>query len=164
MLGICNGFQALIKLGLVPYGTITEPTATSPTLTLNRIGRHQSHIARVKVTSTLSPWLAGVKTGEVYNVPISHGEGRFTMDEAEIVALAKAGQFATQYVDLDGKPTLATPDNPNGSLLAVEGLTSPDGRIFGKMGHAERIGSGLYRNIPGEFDMRLFESAAAFFA
>ena len=164
MLGICNGFQALIKLGLVPYGTITEPTATSPTLTLNRIGRHQSHIARVKVTSTLSPWLAGVKSGEVYNVPISHGEGRFTMDEAEIVALAKAGQFATQYVDLDGKPTLATPDNPNGSLLAVEGLTSPDGRIFGKMGHAERIGSGLYRNIPGEFDMRLFESAAAFFA
>ncbi|MEW6885212.1 phosphoribosylformylglycinamidine synthase [Trueperella pyogenes] len=162
ILGICNGFQALVKLGLVPYGEIVEPRADSPTLTFNRIGRHQSGIVRVRVENNSSPWLAGVKPGEVYSVPISHGEGRFHILDADLQALIDAGQIATQYVDLAGNATMDITANPNGSDAAIEGITSPDGHVFGKMGHAERIGAGLYRNVPGRYDMQLFESAVAY--
>ncbi len=163
MLGICNGFQALIKLGLVPYGKIIDTDDTCPTLTYNTIARHQSKIVRTRVCTNKSPWLAGTEVGEIYSVPISHGEGRFFAPEALALELAKNGQIATQYVDLDGAPTLDTAFNPNGSLFAIEGITSPDGRVLGKMGHSERWQKGLYRNIPGEFDMKLFESAAKYF-
>ncbi|QOR47124.1 phosphoribosylformylglycinamidine synthase [Trueperella pecoris] len=162
ILGICNGFQALVKLGLVPYGKVMEPSAGAPTLTFNRIGRHQSGIVRVRVENNSSPWLAGVKPGEVYSVPISHGEGRFHVSDADLAAMIERGQIATQYVDLAGNATMDIAANPNGSVAAIEGITSPDGRVFGKMGHAERIGSGLYRNVPGAYDMRLFESAVAY--
>jgi phosphoribosylformylglycinamidine synthase len=163
MAGICNGFQALIKLGLVPYGRITDPVADDPTLTFNAIGRHQSRIVRVRVASNLSPWLAGTQPGEVYSVPISHGEGRFLADEETIRKLARTGRIATQYVDQDGAPTDDILYNPNGSVFAVEGITSPDGRVLGRMGHAERTGRGLYVNVPGQYDMKLFESAVAYF-
>ena len=161
--GICNGFQALIKLGLVPYGRIIEPDEKAPTLTFNTIARHQSRIVRTRIASNKSPWLALTQVGEVYNVPISHGEGRFLADEATIRALAANGQIATQYVDLEGKATADVHFNPNGSLFAVEGITSPDGRVFGKMGHAERIGSNLYKNVPGNYDLRMFEAAVQYF-
>ena len=163
MLGICNGFQALIKLGLVPYGKITDAEEDSPTLGYNRIGRHQSALVRTRVCSDLSPWLAGCEVGEVYTVPISHGEGRFLAPEALAKELAENGQIATQYVDGKGHPSMDTAVNPNGGLWAVEGITSPDGRVLGKMGHSERVGNYLYRNVPGEYDMRLFESAVRFF-
>ncbi len=163
MAGICNGFQALIKLGLVPYGRIIEPDETCPTLTGNVIGRHQSRIVPVRVASNKSPWLAQTNVGDVYNVPISHGEGRFYATEQLIRDLAKNGQIATQYVDLNGIPTMDVHFNPNGSVYAVEGVTSPDGRIFGKMGHAERKGAGLYKNVPGDYDMKMFASAVAYF-
>jgi len=163
MAGICNGFQALIKLGLVPYGRILDTDESYPTLTYNVIGRHQSRIVPVRVASDKSPWLWGTRVGDVYNVPISHGEGRFYASEELIRALAQNGQIATQYVDLAGEPTMDVRFNPNGSAWAVEGITSPDGRVFGKMGHAERIGAGLYKNVPGEYDMRMFASAAAYF-
>ena len=161
--GICNGFQALIKLGLVPYGRITEPDEKSPTLTFNTIARHQSKIVRTRIASNKSPWLALTQVGEVYSVPISHGEGRFLADEATIRALAANGQIATQYVDLEGRVSDDVAFNPNGSLCAVEGITSPDGRVFGKMGHAERIGSNLYQNVPGNYDLRMFEAAVRYF-
>ena len=163
MLGICNGFQALIKLGLVPYGKIIDTDADCPTLTYNIIGRHQSKLVRTRVCTNKSPWLAGTSVGEIYTVPISHGEGRFLCDEALARKLAENGQVATQYVDLDGAPSMDTAFNPNGSIFAIEGITSPDGRVLGKMGHSERIGEGLYRNVPGEYDMRLFESAVKYF-
>ena len=161
--GICNGFQALIKLGLVPYGRIIEPDEKAPTLTFNTIARHQSRIVRTRIASNKSPWLALTQVGDVYNVPISHGEGRFLADEATIRALAANGQIATQYVDLEGQATADVHFNPNGSLFAVEGITSPDGRVFGKMGHAERIGSNLYKNVPGNYDLRMFEAAVKYF-
>ncbi len=161
--GICNGFQALIKLGLVPYGKIVEPDENSPTLTYNDIGRHQSRIVRVRVCSVMSPWLHGVKVGDVISVPISHGEGKFVAGSETLKELAKNGQIMTQYVDLDGKPTYDVRFNPNGSMGAVEGILSPDGRVFGKMGHAERKGFGLYKNVPGNYDMKLFESAVKYF-
>jgi phosphoribosylformylglycinamidine synthase len=163
MLGICNGFQALIKLGLVPFGEIRQPDGTAPTLTYNTIGRHQSGIVNVRVVSNRSPWLQGVKPGEVYSVPISHGEGRFLCSKSQLEQLAANGQIATQYADASGVPGMGIDVNPNGSVWAVEGITSPDGRIFGKMGHAERIGKGLYQNVPGNYDMHLFESAKAYF-
>ena len=163
MAGICNGFQALVKLGLVPYGKIVTPRDDSPTLTFNTISRHQSKIVRTRIASNKSPWLAGVKPGEVYSVPISHGEGRFVASEAEIQALAFGGQIATQYVDMDGNATGDIRFNPNGSLYAIEGITSPDGRVLGKMGHSERIGLGLYKNVPGNFDIHMFESAVRYF-
>ncbi len=163
MCGICNGFQALIKLGLVPYGKITDTDADSPTLTFNIIGRHQSRLVRTRIASNLSPWLSETHVGDVYTVPISHGEGRFLASEQLIRQLAANGQIATQYVDLDGRPTDDVHFNPNGSVLAVEGITSPDGRIFGKMGHSERIGSGLYQNVPGCYDIGMFRSAVRFF-
>ena len=161
--GICNGFQALIKLGLVPYGRITEPDEKSPTLTFNTIARHQSKIVRTRIASNKSPWLALTEVGEVYSVPISHGEGRFLADEETVRALAAKGQIATQYVDLEGKVSDDVAFNPNGSLCAVEGITSPDGRVFGKMGHAERIGPNLYKNVPGRYDLRMFEAAVRYF-
>ena len=163
MCGICNGFQALIKLGLVPFGRIIDTDASCPTLTFNTIARHQSRIVRVRVASNRSPWLAATQVGDVYSVPISHGEGRFLADEALIRQLAANGQIATQYVDLDGRATDDIHFNPNGSLFAVEGITSPDGRVFGKMGHAERTGAGLYKNVPGEYDMKMFTSAVRYF-
>ena len=161
--GICNGFQALIKLGLVPYGRILDPDEKSPTLTFNTIARHQSRIVRTRIASNKSPWLALTEVGEVYSVPISHGEGRFLADEATIRALAANGQIATQYVDLEGRVSDDVRFNPNGSLCAIEGITSPDGRVFGKMGHAERIGSNLYKNVPGRYDLRMFEAAVRYF-
>lgn len=163
MCGICNGFQALIKLGLVPYGRITDCDEESPTLTYNVIGRHRSKIVRTRVVSNKSPWLSLTKPGEVYSVPISHGEGRFLASDAVIKKLAENGQIATQYVDYDGNATGDIMYNPNGSVCAIEGITSPDGRVFGKMGHSERIGKNLYRNVPGEYDIRMFEAAVRYF-
>ena len=163
MLGICNGFQALIKLGLVPYGKIIDTDASCPTLAHNIIGRHQSKLVRTRICTNNSPWLKGTRVGEIYTVPISHGEGRFLADEALALKLAKNGQIATQYVDLDGNPSMDTAFNPNGSIFAIEGITSPDGRVLGKMGHSERIGKGLYKNVSGEYDMKLFESAVKYF-
>ena len=161
--GICNGFQALIKLGLVPYGKIIDTDDTCPTLTFNTIGRHQSRIVRTRVASNKSPWLSLTNVGDVYNVPISHGEGKFLASEELVKQLAANGQIATQYVDLEGKPTMDAAFNPNGSLYAIEGITSPDGRVFGKMGHSERIGANLYRNVPGVYDIRMFEAAVKYF-
>ena len=163
MCGICNGFQALIKLGLVPYGKIIDTDATCPTLTYNTIGRHQSRIVHTRIASNKSPWLAQTQVGAVYNVAISHGEGKFLADEELVKKLAENGQIATQYVDLAGNPTMDAAFNPNGSLCAIEGITSPDGRVFGKMGHSERIGKDLYRNVPGVYDMHMFESAVKYF-
>ena len=164
MCGICNGFQALIKLGLVPYGKIIDTDETCPTLTFNNISRHQSRIVRTRVASNKSPWLSLTNVGDVYNVPISHGEGKFLASEALIRRLAANGQIATQYVDLDGNATADVHFNPNGSLYAIEGITSPDGRVFGKMGHAERVGPCLYRNIPGNYDLGLFDAAKDYFS
>ena len=161
--GICNGFQALIKLGLVPYGKIIDTDESCPTLTFNRIARHQSRIVRTRVASNKSPWLSLTEPGEIYSVPISHGEGRFLASEECIRALAENGQIATQYVDPDGRASADVHFNPNGSAFAVEGITSPDGRVFGKMGHAERIGAGLYKNVPGSYDIRMFEAAVRYF-
>ena len=163
MCGICNGFQALIKLGLVPYGKIIDTDESCPTLTFNTIARHQSRIVRTRVASNKSPWLSLTNVGDVYNVPISHGEGRFIADEALIRKLAENGQIATQYVDLEGSPTSDVHFNPNNSMYAIEGITSPDGRVFGKMGHSERIGNGLYKNVCGNYDIRMFEAAVKYF-
>ena len=163
MCGICNGFQALIKLGLVPFGKIIDTDENCPTLTYNTIGRHQSRIVHTRIASTKSPWLSLMNVGDIVNVPISHGEGRFFASEDLVKQLAANGQIATQYVDLNGKPTMDTAFNPNGSIYAIEGITSPDGRVFGKMGHSERIGHGLYKNVPGNYDIRMFESAVKYF-
>ena len=163
MCGICNGFQALVKLGLVPYGKIIDTDENCPTLTFNNIARHQSRIVHTRIASTKSPWLSLMNVGDIVNVPISHGEGKFLASEELIAQLAANGQIATQYVDLNGKATTDIDFNPNGSLCAIEGITSPDGRVFGKMGHSERIGAGLYRNVPGEYDIRMFEAAVKYF-
>ena len=163
MCGICNGFQALIKLGLVPYGKIIDTDENCPTLTYNTIARHQSRIVRTRVASNKSPWLALTEVGDVYEVPISHGEGRFLASEELIRQLAANGQIATQYVDLAGNATADVHFNPNDSLFAIEGITSPDGRVFGKMGHSERIGDGLYRNVPGNYDIQMFKAAVRYF-
>ncbi len=163
MLGICNGFQALIKLGLVPYGEIREMEDNSPTLTFNNIGRHVSQIVSTRIVSNKSPWFSAVEPGEIHSVAVSHGEGRFYADEATIKALFANGQVATQYVDETGKPTMAMPYNPNGSLYAIEGITSPDGRILGKMGHSERFVPGLFKNISGSKDQQIFVSGVNYF-
>ena len=163
MLGICNGFQALIKLGLVPNGKIVDIKENDPTLTFNTIGRHISSMAYTRVTSVKSPWFSAVETGDVFAVPISHGEGRFVADEDVMKKLVENGQVATQYVDLDGNVASEMPFNPNGSVCAVEGITSPDGRVLGKMGHCERKGDNLYGNVPFEKDMKLFESGVKYF-
>ena len=163
MLGICNGFQALIKLGLVPYGEIRELKPDDPTLTYNTIGRHISHMAYTRVTSVKSPWLSGVNAGDVFSVPISHGEGRFVATDEMLDTLIRNGQIATQYVDLEGNPSGNIEFNTNGSVCAIEGITSPDGRVLGKMGHSERKGENLYFNTPFEKDQKLFESGVAYF-
>lgn len=163
VLGICNGFQALIKLGLVPYGEILPLKATSPTLTYNNISRHVSTLVDIRVASNKSPWLSACKVGDVFTVPVSHGEGRIVAPSKELEKLAANGQIATQYCDLSGKPTMEYPFNPNGSAWAIEGITSPDGRVFGKMGHTERTGENLYKNCCGNFDMKLFESGVKYF-
>ena len=161
--GICNGFQALIKLGLIPFGKIVDTDENCPTLTLNEIGRHQSKLVRIRVASNLSPWLAKAELGGIYTVPVSHGEGRLIAPPDVLKDLAEKGQIATQYVDAEGGPSDDIRYNPNGSMYAIEGMTSPDGRVFGKMGHAERTGSCLYKNVPGRYDMEMFRSAVEFF-
>ncbi|WP_418818005.1 phosphoribosylformylglycinamidine synthase [Pseudoruminococcus massiliensis] len=163
MLGICNGFQALIKLGLVPYGEIRELKADDPTLTFNTIGRHISHMAYTRITSTKSPWFSSVNAGDVFSVPISHGEGRFVVSDEMLQKLIANGQIATQYVDLNGKQADTIEFNPNGSVCAIEGITSPDGRVLGKMGHSERKGDNLYKNVPFEKDQKIFESGVKYF-
>ena len=163
MCGICNGFQALIKLGLVPYGEIIDTDEGCPTLTFNSIGRHQSRIVRTRIASNNSPWLSQVNVGDIYSVPISHGEGRFIASDDLINKLAENGQIVTQYVDLNGNPTSNILYNPNNSCMAIEGITSPDGRVLGKMGHTERYSNGLYQNVEGNYDMKMFESAVKYF-
>ena len=163
MLGICNGFQALIKLGLVPYGEIIDTDETCPTLTFNTISRHQSRLVRTRIASNRSPWLAGTQVGDIYTVPISHGEGRFLCSEELVRKLADNGQIVTQYVNEHGVPGMDVDVNPNGSIWAVEGIMSPDGRVLGKMGHSERVADGLYKNVDGCYDMKLFQSAKKYF-
>lgn len=163
MLGICNGFQALIKLGLVPYGEIRDIDETQPTLTYNRIGRHMSRMVKTRITSVLSPWLANVEVGDVHQIAVSHGEGRFVASEKDMQRMIANGQIATQYVNDEGQPSYDIRYNPNGSDYAVEAITSPDGRVLGKMGHSERIGTHLYLNIPLEKDQHLFEGGVNYF-
>ena len=167
-LGICNGFQALIKLGLVPCGDIVDATPDAPTLTFNTIGRHQSRLVRTRISSNLSPWLSQCSLDDPYTVAISHGEGRFVANDEVLAQLIANGQVATQYVGENGKPSMDLSVNPNGSALAIEGITSPDGRVLGKMGHAERRGDNLYCNVPehvpGDKFMPIFESGVAYFA
>ena len=163
MLGICNGFQALVKLGLLPYGEIKEMDDTMPTLTFNTIARHMSRMVQTKVVSKLSPWFNGVELGEEFTIPISHGEGRFIVSEELEKELIKKGQIATQYVDLQGNATYDISYNPNGSIDAIEGITSPDGRILGKMGHSERSYREIVKNIPGRKDQKIFESGINYY-
>lgn len=163
ILGICNGFQALIKLGLVPFGKIIDTDENCPTLTFNTIGRHQSMLVRTRVASTNSPWLKGLSVGDIHLIPVSHGEGRFVCPDALLQTLIQNGQIATQYVDLDGNPTMDLRHNPNGSALAVEGILSPDGRVLGKMAHTERTGNNLYKNVPGNIHQPIFENGVEYF-
>ena len=164
MLGICNGFQALIKLGLVPYGEIIDTDENCPTLSYNVIGRHQSMIVRTRIASNRSPWLSHARVGDIVSVPVSHGEDRFLCPDELLGKLRECGQIATQYVDADGRPTMDVRFNPNGSVWAVEGITSPDGRVLGKMGHSERTGPFLYKNVPGDYELDLFRSAKEYFS
>jgi phosphoribosylformylglycinamidine synthase len=163
MLGICNGFQALIKLGLVPYGKIIDTDENCPTLTYNTIGRHQSMLVHTRVASNKSPWLSRCQVGDIHTIAISHGEGRFVAPGALIQELGQNGQIATQYVDLSGSPAMALPYNPNGSYAAIEAITSLDGRILGKMGHTERSGEYLYKNVDGNKFQPLFEGGVDYF-
>lgn len=163
ILGICNGFQALIKLGLLPYGQIKDIDVTSPTLTFNAIGHHMSCFVNTKIVSNKSPWLMNVNVGDIHTIPVSHGEGRFVAEEKVIKQLISNGQIATQYVDLEGNPSYDTKYNPNGSMCAIEGITSSDGRVFGKMGHSERIDDNLYKNIPGQKNQKIFEAGVNYF-
>ena len=163
MLGICNGFQALVKLGLVPFGEIIDMADDAPTLTFNTIARHQSMMVTTRIASNKSPWLYGCEVGDIHTIPISHGEGRFVAPDRIIQQMANNGQIATQYVDLDGNPTMDIRYNPNTSVEAIEGITSPDGRVLGKMGHSERIGSFIGKNVPGSKDQKIFESGVAYF-
>ena len=163
-LGICNGFQALIKLGLVPFGDIREQTADAPTLTFNNISRHVSTITRIRVATNKSPWLYGVHVDDVFNVPVSHGEGKFVASAEQLQKLIDNGQVATQYVDLQNNATMVSPFNPNGSMMGIEGIISPDGRVLGKMGHSERRDENLYKNVPGNYDMKIFESGVNYFS
>lgn len=163
IIGICNGFQALVKLGLLPYGKILDMTDEMPTLTYNEIARHQSKIVRTKLVSKLSPWFNKVNLGDEFVIPISHGEGRFVASPEVLKELKENGQIATQYVDLDGMATYDIRYNPNGSVLAIEGITSKDGRILGKMGHSERSYTGIIKNVPGNPDQKIFESGVDYF-
>ncbi len=163
MLGICNGFQALIKLGLVPYGEIRDLDENAPTLTFNTLGRHVSCMVQTRIASNKSAWLANVNTGDVHTIAVSHGEGRFIASPEQVAELAKNGQIATQYVNADGKATYDIDWNPNGSVSAIEGILSPDGRVLGKMGHSERIGNNIAFNVPGNKDQKLFEAGVNYF-
>jgi phosphoribosylformylglycinamidine synthase len=163
MIGICNGFQTLIKIGLVPYGEIRDIDESCPTLTYNTIGRHMSRMVKTRIASTLSPWLQNVHAGDIHSIAISHGEGRFAASEEMIKMLIDNGQIATQYVDNIGNATMEMPFNPNGSAYAIEGITSPDGRVFGKMGHSERIGENIAKNIYGNKDQKIFEAGVNYF-
>jgi phosphoribosylformylglycinamidine synthase len=161
ILGICNGFQALIKVGLLPYGRIQS---SRPTLTFNSLGRHVSRMVRTRVMSKASPWLSLEESGTLHMIPVSHGEGRMVIDEPEVEALFRAGQVPFCYADSQGLPALSEPDNPNGSSFGIEGLCSPDGRILGKMGHSERAGEWVHVNIPGNKTQRIFEAGIKYFA
>jgi phosphoribosylformylglycinamidine synthase len=163
ILGICNGFQALIKLGLLPYGDIRDMSEGSPTLTFNTIGRHVSRMVMTRITSVLSPWFSCVNVGDIHTIPVSHGEGRFIASMDDFNLLVKNGQIAAQYVDYKGSPSNNSEHNLNGSSFAVEAITSPDGKILGKMGHSERTGQDIYINIPGQKDQKLFESGINYF-
>ena len=163
ILGICNGFQALIKLGLVPYGEIRDLEEDMPTLTYNNINRHMSSMIRTRISTKKSPWFSEVNLGDIHTVAISHGEGRFVASEELVKKLEENGQIATQYVDFNGNVSLNMPYNPNGSVYGIEGITSPDGRVLGKMGHSERIGENLYKNVPGDFDQKIFKSGVNYF-
>ena len=163
ILGICNGFQALVMLGLVPFGDIVEPSEDNATLTFNSIGRHQSRMVNTRVASNLSPWLSKCHVGDIHTIAISHGEGRFVAPQPLIDQMIERGQVATQYVDESGIPSMDLAVNPNGSILAIEGITSPDGRIFGKMGHSEREGSGLYKNVRGNLHQPIITGGVSYF-
>ncbi len=163
MLGICNGFQALIKLGLVPFGHIVPLTSDSPTLTYNSIGHHQSQLAYTRICTNKSPWLMHCKVGDVAAIPISHGEGRFVASDEVIKKLIENGQVATQYVDLKGNPTMDVAFNPNSSMCAIEGIISPDGRVLGKMGHTERITGNTCTNVDGNKEQLLFKGGVDYF-
>jgi phosphoribosylformylglycinamidine synthase len=163
ILGICNGFQALIKLGLLPYGEIRDLLPDDPTLTYNAIGRHVSCMVHTRICSTISPWLWKRQVGDIHTIPVSHGEGRFVANTSWIQRLADRGQIATQYVDLEGQATMDSLFNPNGSVAAIEGITSPDGRVFGKMGHSERLGRYVAKNVPGEKDQQIFQAGVEYF-
>ena len=164
MIGICNGFQALIKLGLVPFGKIVPLTAESPTLTYNTIGRHQSQLTLTRICTNKSPWLICCNVGDIHNIPISHGEGRFVAPESVIKQLIANGQVATQYVDLSGNPTMDVAFNPNSSMYAIEGIISPDGRVLGKMGHTERLTDNVAKNVSGNKEQLLFKGGVDYFA
>ena len=164
ILGICNGFQALIKLGLLPYGEIRELEEDSPTLTHNSLGRHVSTMVRTRVANNSSAWLSGCEVGDVHTIAVSHGEGRFAANPSWLEKISSAGQIATQYVDFDDEPTDELPFNPNGSAWAIEGITSADGKIFGKMGHSERIGENVCKNVAGNKNQHLFESGVKYFS
>ena len=163
MIGICNGFQALVKLGLLPYGNIKEMDKDDPTLTFNTIGRHLSQMVETRIASVKSPWLANLNVGDIHTIPISHGEGRFVAPKEVIEKLFENGQVFTQYVDSQGQPTMESPYNPNGSMMAIEGIVSLDGRVLGKMGHSERQGQNRNKNIYGEMDQLLFEAGVKYF-
>jgi len=162
-LGICNGFQALIKTGLVPYGEIRDIDETSPTLTYNTLGRHISTMAQIRIATNRSPWLSRCPVGEIYTVPLSHGEGRFVADDKMLDDLIQNGQIVTQYVDFACNASMEIAFNPNGSVYAVEGICSPDGRVLGKMGHTERTGLNIAKNVPGNYEMLLFSSGVEYF-
>ena len=164
MLGICNGFQALVKLGLVPFGDIRPMNENCPTLTFNNIGRHQSRLVHTRVASNLSPWLSHCGVGDIHTIAISHGEGRFVANDELLTQMIASGQIATQYVDEQGTPSMSLNVNPNGSVMAIEGITSPDGRIFGKMGHTERWTAGNFQNVPGNHFQPIFEGGVEYFS
>lgn len=164
MLGICNGFQALVKLGLVPFGDIRPMDKNCPTLTFNNIGRHQSRLVHTRVASNLSPWLSHCEVGDIHTIAISHGEGRFVANDELLAQMIASGQIATQYVDEQGTPSMSLNVNPNGSVMAIEGITSPDGRIFGKMGHTERWTAGNFQNVPGNHFQPIFEGGVEYFS
>ncbi|MDN5304974.1 MAG: phosphoribosylformylglycinamidine synthase, partial [Fusobacteriaceae bacterium] len=163
ILGICNGFQALVKSGLLPYGEIGKVDSNSPTLTTNNINRHISQMVYTRISSTKSPWLNSFNVGDVHRIAVSHGEGKFVASKEVLDKLIKNGQIATQYVDLEGNPTMNGIYNPNGSYIAIEGITSKDGKIFGKMGHSERMGENLYKNIDGNKVQNIFENGVKYF-
>ena len=163
ILGICNGFQALVKSGLLPYGQFDSLTEESPTLFYNDANQHVAKMVETRIANTNSPWLTGVQVGDIHTIPVSHGAGKFVVSETELADLIANGQIITQYVDFQGKPSMDSFYNPNGSVAAIEGIISKNGQILGKMGHSERYESGLFKNIPGHKDQQLFESAVAYF-